>query len=282
MRMHCAINNTAPCPRLRARGGFTLIELMVVCFLISIILAVSIPQFFPIIAFSSLEGSARHIAGFGRAVIAQAALTQQEITVSFDLNGQEYWCAALVYPDQQQGMEGEPEPDQLAMLEEFRRSGDAPTPELMSQMLAEGKTDAFGQGFDPEMLDRQLNDKFERFAREATMRRAKNVKHDGGILSEIGPLFDKKFTLENQQEPVLQELNDPVLERSAIPEGNYIESITIGGAAYSRGVVEIPVSPMGISEEIRFFLRNDDREYFTVVWDPASGGTNVLMGRWTQ
>lgn len=267
----------------RARGGFTLIELMVVIFMVGIILAISVPQLFPVIASSTLEGAGRHLAGYGRAAIAQATMMQQEVTVYVDINQQEYWSSVLVYPDKDgEGSEGEPEPDQMKMLEEYRNSGKAGSPEEMSQMLAEGKTDAFGQGFDPEMLDRQLHDKFDRFAREATMRRAKNVKQDEGILDEIGPLFDKQFSLEEELEPTYQEITDPVLERNALPGTVYLESVSIGGSAYSKGVVEIPITPLGIDQEVRFFLRDENREYYTVVWDPISGGTNVMMGRWAQ
>lgn len=251
-----------------------------VVFLIGIIAAVAVPQLFPIILFSTLEGTARHLAGFGRAITAQAALTQQEITVYFDLNEQQYYAVALIYPEEDAAlMEGEPEPDQLAMFSEMRGGDQPPSPEEISQMLADGQLDAFGEGFDPAMMDQQLNDKFARFAREATMRRAKNVKHDGGILEGVGDLFGDKFTLEDAPEPEAREFTDPVLERTAIPGSVYLESVMIGGEAFSRGLVELPITPMGLDDEVRFFVRSEDREYFTVVWDPLSGGTDVMFGK---
>jgi len=265
-----------------SRAGFTLLELVVVLFVISVVAAIAVPQLFPILLFSTLEGASRHLAGYGRAVVAQATLTRQEITVYFDLNEQQYYAVAIVYPekDPMGGMlEGEPEPDQMAAFEEFRRSGEDASPENISKMLAEGKLDAFGENFDPAMMDRQLNDKFDRFAREATLRRAKNVQHDEGILQDVGNLFDDEFSLEKEIEPEYQEYTDPVLERTAFPEGVYLESVVIGGEAFSRGVVEVPLTPLGLDVEVRFYVRNDDREYFTVIWDPANGSTNVLSGK---
>jgi hypothetical protein len=57
--------------------------------------------------------------------------------------------------------------------------------------------------------------------------------------------------------------------------------VIVGGESYSKGVAEIPLTPLGLDSQVRFFLRNENREYFTVIWDPASGSTNVLEGRVT-
>ena len=209
------------------------------------------------------------------------AVTSQTVSTTFQFS--EYYAVALVYPDENAGlMEGEPEPDQLKLFQELRGGDTPPTAQELSQMLADGKLEGFGEGFDPEKMDQQLNDKFSRFAREATMRRAKNVKHDAGILEDVGNLFDERFSLEKEVEPEAVEFTDPVLERTALPEVVYLESVVIGGEAFSRGVVELPITPMGLDQEVRFFVRSDEREYFTVIWDPLSGGTDVVFGRVAQ
>jgi len=265
------------------RAGFTLLELVLVIFVIGLVSAVTIPQVIPLILFSQLEGSARHLAGWGRATISHATMMRRELTLHFDLDQQQYWAVELKYPEEDalagEGEDGLPDEDQIELFEEIRRDNDL-SPEELSEKLSSGELSQFSEKFDAEKLDAQFGDRFARFAKKATLQRAKNVKHEGGILDDVGGLFDEDdgFSLEPEDEPEAVELTDPVLERSALPEGVRIDSMSIGEEGFSSGEVELPLGPLGLMHEVRFYLASDDDEWFTVVWDPLTGTTNVYDG----
>ena len=263
--------------------GFTLLELGIVVFLIAIISAVAFPQLLPAIAFSQLEGQARHLANYGRSVVAQAMMLRQDLTIYFDLDQQEYYTIRLEYPETAEGEVEAEAPDQMAMLEEMRGSG--MSPDDLGAMLSESRTSGTAlqglpDGFSDEAVNQQLGDKFNRFARSALEARAKNVKQEAGFLEEIGPLFnpDDDFSLE-ETEPTLVEITDPVLARTRLGDNVRLETVVIEGAAYSRGVAELKLSSLGLADKVWFYLVNDDQEYYTVVWDPVTGGANVYPGR---
>jgi competence protein ComGC len=263
--------------------GFTLLELGIVIFLIAIISAVAFPQLLPAIAFSQLEGQARHLANYGRSVVAQATMLRQDLTIYFDLDQQEYYTIRLEYPETAEGETEAEAPDQLAMLEEMRGSGMSPGD--LGAMLSESRMSGTAlkglpDGFSDEAVNQQLGDKFNRFARKALEARAKNVKQEAGFLDEIGPLFDPedKFSLD-EIEPTLVEITDPVLARTRMGDNVRLETVVIEGSAYSRGVAELKLTSLGLTDKVWFYLVNDDREYYTVVWDPVTGGANVYRGR---
>lgn len=266
---------------MRRAGGFTLIELSVVIFLIALISAIAFPQLAPVIMFTELEGEARHLSNYGRAAIAESTLFREDITVRFDLDNQEYYCIRIVYPEPE-SEEGEPEEDQMALFSQLRGSGlsSADISGALAGARMQGDTLGLPDGFDDEAANRQLSDKFDRFARRVLEERAKNVKQEESLLDEIGPLFDPEdeFSLD-LAEPEEQELMDPALQRVLLSPTVRLESVIIDGAAQSRGVAEVKLSPLGLSSEVGFYLVNDDEDYFTVIWDPLTGGTNILDGK---
>jgi prepilin-type N-terminal cleavage/methylation domain-containing protein len=269
------------------RRGFTLLEMSVVVFLMGLIMAIAMPYLLPVIAFSELEGSARHLSNYGRAAIAQATLFKEDVTIRFDLDAQEYYAVHWVKPKSEEGeSEGEPEMDQMALLSKMRGGGNF-SPEMFAESLAKGRSsdkkglfEDMPDGFDDELANRQMSDRFEQFARRATETRAKNVIHEAGILDEIGPLFeeDEEFDLD-EDEPVEEEIFDPVLERTRLPESVRLESVVVDGASSGSGVVEVTLSPLGLLQQVELYVQGEDGEYYSVFWDPVTGGTNVVEGK---
>jgi len=283
--MHSAYRHNAK-PAGRRGQGFTLLELCVVVFLIGLIGAIAFPRLLPVIAFSKLEGGARHLANYGRSAIAHVTLRREPITVRFDLDAQEYYAVHWIHPEEGEG-EGEVE-DQLEKLAQMRVSSDYSAKDLSSMLagerLEDGSYGELPEDFDQEQADAQMNDRFARFARRATEARAENVIHDEGIVSEIGPLFEKEFELD-ADEPIEEELFDPILQRVRLKDGDeedpdvWLEAVVIDGTANTGGVVEVELSPLGLTQKIGFYVTNADRHYYTVVWDPVTGGVDVLEGK---
>lgn len=266
----------------QSRHGFTLIELIAVIVVVGLVAAMALPQFMTIIAFSELEGTARHMAGYGRAAMAHATMLRQEIIVNVDLKYQEYYITQKIYPDALEGTEGEVDmvgmdSDQFEILTEIQRSGISQD-ELNERMLT-GDLDDLPENFNPEALDLQMNDAFTQYAQKGLRARAKNVIHEEGLLDGIGDFFSDESIFADDMEPIEDELFDPVLGRTTIQRGVILESITLNCKNIRSGLAQIPIGPLGLNDEIRFFLYNEEtEEYFTVIWDPLSGGSNVIEG----
>lgn len=274
----------------RHATGFTLLELAIVVFLIGLVAAMSVPQLLPIIAFSELEGSARRVAGFGQGAMAHSALMRERLVVRIDLKAQEIYAVHWVLPEQEkaEALEAEAEPDQLAKLAQLREMGVRSPADLQEKFLGGGGDFSSLLGnedgaFDAEMAGYQMDDKFNTFAREALEVRAQNVKHDSSFLDDVGNILDdvEDFDLD-KEEPVEEELADPILRRTRLRGDVRIQGVEIDGEYSSQGVAEVEFSVLGLTQKVIIFIENEDGEAYTILWDPISNRSNVHAGRETD
>lgn len=262
------------------RDGFTLIELMVVIAMIAIIVAIAMPQFLPIIIYSTHEGAARHLANYGRSAIAHATLDKETITVMIDLDNQEYWCER--WP--------EPEPEELEEEGLFDREDGLPEDDMELYRRAQEELqlpeDERGSQEGEELLNEQTSRMAKQFnmrSRQALTARAERVVHDQrGILQGLGDLFEEDFQLDKHGEEIMpEEVTDPLLGRTRVPQGVYIEYVQMGDVQHIDGIVEIELTPLGLGSDVEFSLVNEDGDIFVVKWDPVSGSATLTEGRTT-
>jgi len=249
----------------RTRGGFVLLELVVVVCLIGLIAAIAFPALLPALAFSRLEGAGRHLAAYGQSVMAHCAMMREPITVKFDLDDQQYWCVRWIMPEDKLS-------EQTLDLEEDEE--DSP---FGFADLPEDPADFDEQALEEKALS--MEESFGRFARMALLARAQNALREESIMDEFDPLFEKEFSLDDD-EPEEEEIVLPLLNRTAMPEEVMIESIVVSGAEHTRGVVEVALSPLGLLDPVTIYVKDaEDDEYFTVKWDPVTGLTYLLEGK---
>jgi hypothetical protein len=59
----------------------------------------------------------------------------------------------------------------------------------------------------------------------------------------------------------------------------WIESVLVGTSKQGKGVVEIEVTPLGLNDPVEIYLKNESGDYYTVVWDPITGGARCQRGK---
>lgn len=267
--------------------------------IIGLATALVLPQFMPAIAYGSLEGSARHLANFGRAAVNRAAFAHERYTFHCDVATGQYWLVRWkeVVPERKKDKdEGLFKKESLfsrssgtgSSRSGYGGSGGERTTffnqELASTLFSQSPslealvTQDAPEGFDEQALEMQ--ERFDRFSRLSLMTRARNVNQEG-IFDEMGPLFEKKFTLSvhDEDEDQSEEETDPLLSRTYLPEGVVIESVRVGNSDRSKGTAEVEITPLGFTEPVTFVLRNTDGDRYTVVWDAITGGAHLYSGK---
>jgi prepilin-type N-terminal cleavage/methylation domain-containing protein len=243
--------------RPKADGGFTLLELLVVLFIVALIMGIAAPSLMPSIDAAGLEGQAQHVANYGRAAIAHCTLMREHFIVKFDFAENRYWAERIL-------------PDEEAFAEQF---GDDITG------LGEKKDDAEDvapEDMDPAERALDLRMEMNLFAESSLRLRADNVPQDG-MLADIGPDF-KEFTTEagEAEEEIVQ---DHLLEPVLFANGVTAHTINTGSVTHSSGTVEIEIMPLGLGENAVFYLTNEGGEFYTVVWDAITGGARIYPGK---
>lgn len=270
--------------RLAARAGFTLLELSVVVFIIGLMAAITVPRLLPIIAFSELEGSARHLAGYGQGAMAYSMLLRDRVVVRVDLKAQEIYAVHWVLPEtEEEKALKEEEPDQLAKLALLKEKGIRSGKDLDEKLLQGGELGSLLGGsdgdFDPELAGYQMDDKFNEFTRGALEARAANVKHDDSFLEGVGDILGEEEVFDlDEKEPVEEELADPILRRMRLHGGIRITGVEIDGENVTRGVPEIEFTVLGLAQKVVFYIENDDGEAYTILWDPVTARSSFVPG----
>ncbi|GJM27357.1 MAG: hypothetical protein DHS20C16_37720 [Phycisphaerae bacterium] len=245
------------------KHGFTLIELVIVSGLILMIMGLAVPALIPAFAFSELEGAARHVSSYGRSAAAYAGFSGEYITVKIDIDAGEYWAVELL--------------DTTPTLFE----DDEPETELDEQEALAALVASQSNGGDAAMLEQSmmLEKQFEQFFRRSVEAQAKNVHHDGSLFDDVGPLFDEEFSLREEDDDDDREIKDVLMRRTTLPKDVIFESVMVGNEEHTNGIVEIEVSPLGLTDTVTFYILRGEDRYFTVVWDPITGSSRLTRGK---
>lgn len=264
-------------------SGFTLIEIMVVVAIIAAILAVALPQLLPALLYSTHEGAARHLANYGRSAAAHAALTQENITVVFDLDTQEYWAERMPEPELDETEENALDASDEEKTDELIPEDDTELYQLAQEELAlpeDEERSEDGNSILDEQKERMVG-QFRNRAQSSLRSKVDRIKHDERRFPSERSDEDDFYLGVKKEEPIPEPVDDALLERTRIPEGVYLELVVVAEEEHIDGIVEIELTPLGLSTEVLFSLINDDGDVFTVTWDAVTGEARVRDGATT-
>ncbi|NUM56448.1 MAG: prepilin-type N-terminal cleavage/methylation domain-containing protein [Candidatus Hydrogenedentes bacterium] len=267
------------------REGYTLIELMFVVFIIALVLSIAMPSLMPAMLSSQLEGSARHLANYGRSVIAYSALNHEPVTVRVDLANGEYYCLKWSEEDlaiqsglQSAGLSGIEGKNDMGLTRDPNKQADGLSTGTGSEMTIQ-ELMSVGTPEDLEFQRDEVQYELDQIFQRSLIAQARNVPTES-VVSDVDPLLQKEFslTLEGKEEQ-REEVQDALIEHGYLPPDIVIESILLNGQEVSEGPIDIEVTPIGLSQSVSFFLRGAKDEYYTVQWDPITGGAHLMRGK---
>lgn len=255
----------------RVERGFTLIEMLVVVAIVGSILAVAMPRFLPMILYSTHEGAARHLALYGRAAIAEAALSRERLYVRIDLEESEYWVEHIPDPPEE-------EPIHEAMGDDTKLPEDDAELKALAQEELAKRAESQGTDDGQDVLEEQSTRMAEQSnlrARKALVAQAARVRHDERALpesakEELNPTLAQRAR-EQEMEP--EEIDSALLERTRLPEELQFAWVTVAGVTHTKKLVTVEVSPAGLDAEAEFGIVNHEGDVFVVTWDPVGGVT---------
>jgi prepilin-type N-terminal cleavage/methylation domain-containing protein len=259
---------------LHTRRGFTLIELMFVILLIAMIASVSVPRLLPLITLTEHQNEARHLVGFGRASMAHASMAHENIVVRIDLDNQRYWVE--MQPDVYEEPEGI-EDDPYAEDDDWM-------PEDKSELRAASQTILMGNDVEQEfsdgddqtkILERQrenMGKEFSSMTLNSLFARAKRVRHeDDDLFGRDELVEDDLYEDEYDGEPGTNPVDNDLLMPHVVIESVFIDSVYVGEEEYTKGIVDIELSPLGLETGVAMVLINEDSDVLVVQWDPLTG-----------
>lgn len=239
--------------------GFTLIELTAVVFLIALISAVALPQLLPALAFGRLEGSARHVAGYGRALVAQAALSREPLTCVVDLDEGVFWTERWLDEAADTGGLGQ----DAGLLAQGGQAG-----QHLGRAAREQELDG---------LEAEMSERFERFVRLSVEAKTK-VRGGRTAYTQVGEELQRDFDLDLDGE-MREEVKLDLLARTTLPPDVRFERVRVGGMDYVNGRAEIEVGALGLGEMVVFVLSDRDGKAYSVRWDAITRGVQIERGR---
>ena len=222
-----------------------MLELSIVVMLLAVALSVALPRMITLIAFGRLEGAARHVAAYGRSAVAYCAMEQERITITFDLDAQEYWAVRwLEATDDEELFDNDGLFGEDGGLFGDDESAGNPDDALAAFAATTAANSTLAQ--EEEML--RFEQQFERFSRMSTQSRMRNVKREG-MFEGTGELFGDEFSLDADDEET-EEISAGLLERTPLPDSVVIETIRLASNDHATGLVKVDVAPLGFSHPV--------------------------------